>query len=90
MFFATIPWKSAQMTTQPYKYYIDHYKNFRQFDKVEASFRNILYEILDSNPETRISVKNLIATEWFEGVKMCLDQKCEEVQCDNHTHKKPN
>lgn len=88
MFFSTIPWKCAQLSNQQFKYYIDHHKNFRQFDKLEPLFRVIMYDILDMNPEARISVKNLISSEWFENIKTCLDKQCSEVACDTHTHKK--
>ena len=80
MCFNSLPWSSAQMKDQHYKYYFDHYRAFAPLNTkvgILPQVKELMYGMLDPNPDTRVSIKGIRETEWFKSLIPCVtDDDC--------------
>jgi protein-serine/threonine kinase len=78
---SSIPWRYAKVTDSRFKLFIESPK-FAPFERLIPPFRQLLYRILDPNPATRITMKDLLENEWVSSTCYCS----ENSKHSHHTH----
>ncbi|KAJ3217216.1 hypothetical protein HK099_005547 [Clydaea vesicula] len=90
MAFCSLPWKSAEVSDQRFKYYIDHFKHYWPMDRLKPILRTLIYNILNPNPVERFTIKNIIEDGWFKEIVICHDESLSEEENAkiriNHNH----
>lgn len=72
MIFANVPWCQANKNDSYYVCYLNNRDNaFQVFDKFTKDARDVLLKMLDPNPETRITMSELLNTPWVKGIQSC-------------------
>jgi hypothetical protein len=70
-----LSYEYAQMKDQHYKYYLDHYRKIGPLETklgILCEVKEIMYGMLDPNPDTRDSIGCIVATDWFKGIECCV------------------
>lgn len=75
MCFNSLPWTTAQFKDQHYKYYNDHYRHFAPLDTkvgLKREAKELIYGMLDPNPDTRMHVKDIVGKRWVGDIVCCV------------------
>lgn len=87
MNFNSLPWSSAQQKDPHYKYYLDHFRHFSPLDSkvsVTHDVRNLFYDMLTPDPESRVSIAGIEKLDWFKKINVCVVDGI--VDHSNHDH----
>ncbi|KAI9342610.1 kinase-like domain-containing protein [Obelidium mucronatum] len=81
----SIPWVSAKPADTRFMYYKDHFGKFVPIDRLLPHKRKVMYRLLQPEVSKRITMKELLTTEWLEGISCChVGMPVEAVA---HSHK---
>ena len=86
MVFHGIPWEVASLKDVNFVKYVSLHSSGpaacgEPFYRLPCGPRNLLHRILDPDPETRISMEELLENEWFKKISVCCND-----QTIKHTH----
>ncbi|KAI8915213.1 kinase-like domain-containing protein [Powellomyces hirtus] len=84
MVYNSIPWKAATPSDPRYKHFLENQGHFWPLDKMQPGPRKLMYRILDPNPATRITMKEVEEDEWFKSLKACHEDTTEEMAGHHH------
>ncbi|KAJ3004113.1 serine/threonine-protein kinase HAL4/sat4 [Thoreauomyces humboldtii] len=87
MVYNSIPWKAATLSDPRYKHFLENKGKFWPLDRMHPGPRKLMYRILDPNPATRITMKELEEDEWFASLKVCHEDTTEEMAGHHHVAK---
>ncbi|KAF7732377.1 serine/threonine-protein kinase HAL4/sat4 [Apophysomyces ossiformis] len=78
-------WHRAKKSDQAYAKYLRTYanQNFESFRYFERDIRRLLYNMLDPNPESRISADEVLNDPWVKSISVCH----QGVDAANRQHK---
>lgn len=86
----SVPWRQANSNDKYYEYYLNHITNFGPIEELPQITHEVLYHMLDPNPETRWPMEKVIESEWIQGVTACGGEaykgKGNCVSGDGHVH----
>ncbi|KAJ3139967.1 serine/threonine-protein kinase HAL4/sat4 [Geranomyces variabilis] len=86
MVYNSIPWKAATPTDPRYKHYLENKGKFWPLDRMQPGPRKLMYRILDPNPATRITMKEVEEDEWFKSLKVCHEDTMATEEPEGHHH----
>lgn len=67
-----VPWASARKSDPSFRKYLEHGINsFETFQRFPGDVQRLFTRMLDPNPNTRITIDELLRHEWFGNVKLC-------------------
>jgi protein-serine/threonine kinase len=75
MHFNGVPWMSATPSDTCYSYYLRHRDmNFSPFTRLEKDTKELLRQILEPDPHRRITIQEILKTDWFKRIECCVDK----------------
>jgi protein-serine/threonine kinase len=85
----SIPWRVAKMDDQNYCQYLKYRneKAFTPFSKMPIDATDIIYCMLDPNPEVRPSIDVVLQDSWIQAIPVCHGQF--DSTGMEHIHSKP-
>ena len=89
MNFNSLPWSTAQLKDQHYKYYHDHFRNFAPLETrtgIPRNVKDLVYGMLDPNPDTRVTIAGIVGSEWFKGICVCVGGECVVDKAVTYSH----
>ncbi len=76
MIYNTVPWRLAKNSDHLYHTYMQRRHpegfGFPSFDRLPEGPRKTLYRMLDPNPATRASIKDILSDNWVQSIECCL------------------
>lgn len=74
MVYQGIPFRAAVAQDPNYQLFIDmrSVNNYEPLEKLPIGCRKLMKRILDPNPETRITMEEILEDEWFKSIETCL------------------
>ncbi|KAG0078070.1 serine/threonine-protein kinase HAL4/sat4 [Podila epicladia] len=74
MVYQGIPFRAAVAQDPNYQLFVDmrSVNNYEPFEKLPTGCRKLMKRILDPNPETRITMEDILEDEWFKSIETCL------------------
>lgn len=63
------------MKDQHYKYYSDHYRHFGPLETksgIRGEVKELMYCMLDPDPDERVSIGGILGKEWVKGIGSCV------------------
>ncbi|KAF9427341.1 serine/threonine-protein kinase HAL4/sat4 [Podila epigama] len=74
MVYQGIPFRAASTQDPNYQHFLDMRAvgNYEPFERLPAGCRNLMKKILDPNPETRITIEEILKDEWFQSIETCV------------------
>ncbi|KAF9407463.1 serine/threonine-protein kinase HAL4/sat4 [Podila epigama] len=74
MVYQGIPFRAAVPQDPNYQHFVDmrSINNYEPFEKLPPGSRKLMKRILDPNPETRITMKEILQDEWFKSIEICI------------------
>jgi tRNA A-37 threonylcarbamoyl transferase component Bud32 len=84
----SVPWRQANSSDKYYDFYLNHRSNFSPIEELPAITHEVLYHMLDPNPETRWPMEKVLESDWIRGITACGGYKGEgpSVSGDGHAH----
>ncbi|TPX48110.1 hypothetical protein SeMB42_g01663 [Synchytrium endobioticum] len=100
MLYKSVPWRTSKPSDTHYTAYLARRRpaietgsayGFPPFDRQPPGTRDMLYRLLDPNPDLRISMIEIMNDPWFQKLEMCSKVKKEglEGQIVSHKHPEP-
>ncbi|KAI8903571.1 kinase-like domain-containing protein [Gorgonomyces haynaldii] len=81
---SSVPFQSAQPSDPRYQLYLSKPSAFPFFEKYPGAIKYLLYGMLDPNPETRMTAKQIIDNPWIQSLSVCDPKNADYV---DHNHK---
>ncbi|KAF9418501.1 serine/threonine-protein kinase HAL4/sat4 [Entomortierella beljakovae] len=80
MVYQGIPFRVANLHDPNYQHFLDMraVNNYEPFEKLPIGPRKLLKRILDPNPETRITMDEIMKDEWFMSIESCVHGENQE------------
>ncbi|KAF9911116.1 serine/threonine-protein kinase HAL4/sat4 [Linnemannia zychae] len=74
MVYQGIPFRAATSQDPNYQHFLTmrEVNNYEPFEKLPIGCRKLMKRILDPNPETRITVEDILKDEWFKSIESCV------------------
>ncbi|KAG0338994.1 serine/threonine-protein kinase HAL4/sat4, partial [Podila horticola] len=74
MVYQGIPFRAAVAQDPNYQLFVDmrSVNNYEPLEKLPVGCRKLMKRILDPNPETRITMEEILEDEWFKNIETCL------------------
>ncbi|KAF9898596.1 serine/threonine-protein kinase HAL4/sat4 [Lobosporangium transversale] len=74
MVYQGIPFRSATAQDPNYQHFLEMrgVNNYEPFEKLPVGCRKLMKRILDPNPETRITIEEIMEDEWFKSIETCI------------------
>jgi hypothetical protein len=65
--------RADKQTDREFRNYLRHYptRSFPNFKKLPDAIRDLLYQMLDINPDTRITADQILQNEWTKSILVC-------------------
>jgi len=86
----SVPWRQANPGDKYYDYYLNHITRFGPIEELPEITHEVLYHMLDPNPETRWSMDKIIESDWIQGITACGGEaykgKGKAISGDGHAH----
>lgn len=89
MAYNSIPWKGAVSSDPRYKHFLENAGHFWPIDRMQAGPRQLMYEILQSQPEKRIKLDAVFKDTWFKSIAACCSTNTPEQVGHKHCSEKP-
>ncbi|KAG0033399.1 serine/threonine-protein kinase HAL4/sat4 [Podila clonocystis] len=88
MVYQGIPFRAATLQDPNYQHFLDmrSVNNYEPFERLPFGSRNLMKKILDPNPETRITIEDILEDEWFKSIETCVHGENQ----DPHRHLEPS
>ncbi|ORZ04185.1 kinase-like domain-containing protein [Lobosporangium transversale] len=88
MVYQGIPFRAATKQDPNYQHFLEMraVNAYEPFEKLSLGTRNLLKNILDPNPETRITIEGILEDEWFKSIETCIHGENQ----DPHRHFEPS
>ncbi|KAG0360674.1 kinase-like domain-containing protein [Gamsiella multidivaricata] len=73
MVYQGIPFRAATSQDPNYQHFLEMraVNNYEPFEKLPPGCRKLMKRILDPNPETRITIEEIMEDEWFKSIESC-------------------
>lgn len=77
--------RADKKTDREFRNYLRHYptQSFPNFKKFPTTVRELLYKMLDPNPETRITAEQVLDHEWVKSILVC-EKGIDALNRDHH------
>lgn len=74
MVYQGIPFRAATAQDPNYQHFLEMraVNNYEPFEKLSVGCRDLMKRILDPNPETRITIDQILENEWFKSIETCV------------------
>ncbi|KAF9134722.1 serine/threonine-protein kinase HAL4/sat4 [Mortierella sp. 14UC] len=74
MVYQGIPFRAATSQDPNYQHFLTmrEVNNYEPFEKLPVGCRKLMKRILDPNPETRITIEEILEDEWFKSIESCV------------------
>ncbi|KAK3817217.1 MAG: kinase-like domain-containing protein [Benniella sp.] len=74
MVYQGIPFRAATAQDPNFQHFLEMraVNNYEPFEKLPVGCRQLMKRILDPNPETRITVDQILEDEWFKSIETCV------------------
>ncbi|KAF9113263.1 serine/threonine-protein kinase HAL4/sat4 [Mortierella sp. AM989] len=74
MVYQGIPFRAATAQDPNYQHFLDmrSVNNYEPFEKLPVGSRKLMKRVLDPNPETRITIEEIMEDEWFKSIETCI------------------
>ncbi|KAF9431890.1 serine/threonine-protein kinase HAL4/sat4 [Entomortierella beljakovae] len=74
MVYQGIPFRAATPQDPNYQHFLDmrSVNSYEPIEKLPFGARNLMKKILDPNPETRITIDDILEDEWFKNIETCI------------------
>lgn len=86
----SVPWRQANSNDKYYDYYLNHITNFAPLEELPKYTRDVIYHMLDPNPESRWPMEKIIESDWVQGICACGGKEYEGkgnlIKGDYHDH----
>jgi serine/threonine protein kinase len=78
--------RADKKTDREFRNYLRHVvpQTFPNFKKFDVPMRNLLYRMLDPNPDTRITSEQVLEDKWVQSILVC--EKGVDTMNRNHVH----
>ncbi|KAG0204034.1 serine/threonine-protein kinase HAL4/sat4 [Mortierella sp. NVP41] len=88
MVYHGIPFRAATSQDPNYQHFLTmrEINGYEPFEKLPVGCRKLMKRILDPNPETRITIEEIMEDEWFKSIETCVHGENQ----DPHRHFEPN
>jgi serine/threonine protein kinase len=77
--------RADKKSDREFRNYLRHYpaQTFPNFKKFPTNIRELLYKMLDPNPETRITAEQVLDHEWIKSILVC-EKGIDALNRDHH------
>ncbi|KAG0284839.1 serine/threonine-protein kinase HAL4/sat4 [Linnemannia gamsii] len=74
MVYQGIPFRAATAQDPNFQHFLTmrEVNNYEPFEKLPVKCRKLMKRILDPNPETRITIEDIMEDEWFKSIESCV------------------
>ncbi|KAF9952533.1 serine/threonine-protein kinase HAL4/sat4 [Modicella reniformis] len=74
MVYQGIPFRAAISQDPNFQHFLEMraVNNYEPFEKLPIGCRILMKQILDPNPETRITIEDILKDEWFQRIEICV------------------
>ncbi|KAG0291105.1 serine/threonine-protein kinase HAL4/sat4 [Dissophora globulifera] len=88
MVYQGIPFRAATSQDPNYQHFLEMraVNKYEPFEKLPQGCRKLMKRILDPNPETRITIEEIMEDEWFKSIETCVHGENQNP----HRHFEPN
>ena len=81
MIFHCVPWEMAHPKNSNYKQFLSEgFDQFEAFGRLPSKPRALLKRILESDPQKRATLEEIMSDDWFQKIKTCAEPSTTDVR----------